>query len=525
MQIVRDLAGYSMGRSDLIRRAMSKKKADVMAEERHNFIHGLDSIGVPGCVKNGIPEKTATAIFDAMEKFAAYAFPKPHGVGYAVVCYQTAWFKHYYPVEFMAATMSSVMDNTSGVAGYIHECKKLGIALLPPDINEGIGGFSVSGNAIRFGLAAIRNVGRGAVEAMVAEREKGGKFRGISDFINRLQSGEAINKRCIESLIKAGAFDSLGGKRVQYMAVYPGIVSGMSQAKKSTVEGQLSLFDLMDGNSDTDEGTNHHTDDLPPLNDMPKRQILADEKEMLGIYVSGHPLSDYEAVLRRYTKHTSLDFSAEKTAEALLETQGQANGESILRDGQEVRYGGLVTAKSVKYTKRDGKPMAFLTVEDMYGTVEVIVFAQLYEKQGYKVQVDKVIVVQGRVSVREEEDAKIVANEILPYEDIPQEQTPPSVQSSRPAQSSPSMKSSPPAQSPTPEKTRTLWLKLAAARDIPLRDVTNILSTYPGDTPVMIYNEKSGQKFAANKNFYIRPSSDLARRLKELLGDDAVKVV
>ncbi|MCL2240671.1 MAG: DNA polymerase III subunit alpha, partial [Defluviitaleaceae bacterium] len=399
MRIVRDLAGYSMGRSDMIRRAMSKKKADVMAMERHNFIHGLEEIGVPGCVRNGIPEKTATAIFNAMEKFAAYAFPKPHGVGYAVVSYQTAWFKHYHPVEFMAATMTSIMDNTGKVAAYIHECKKLGIALLPPDINEGYGAFSVSGTAIRFGLAAIRNVGRGAVEAIVAERAAAGKFHGIADFINRLPGGE-INKRCIESLIKAGAFDSLGGKRVQYMAVFPGIVSGMALAKKSTLEGQMSLFDI----GDEPVTQAFHADDLPPLKELPKRQLLADEKEMLGIYVSGHPLSDYENLLRRYTKHTSLDFAAEDT---------QVN------DGEEVKYGGLITAKSVKYTKRDGKPMCFLSVEDMYGSVEVVVFAQLYEKQGHRLQPEQVLIIQGRVSVREEEDAKIIANELLLYDDIP----------------------------------------------------------------------------------------------------------
>jgi DNA polymerase-3 subunit alpha len=416
-----------------------------------------------------------------MEKFAAYAFPKPHGVGYAVVCYQTAWFKYYHPVEFMAATMTSFMDSAGKVAAYIHECKKMGISLLPPDINEGYGAFSVSGKFIRFGLAAIRNVGRGAVEAIVAEREANGKYQGITDFINRLPGGE-INKRCIESLIKSGAFDSLGGKRVQYMAVFPGILDGMAQAKKSTLEGQLSLFDLEEETTTL----TFHADELPPLKELPKRQLLADEKEMLGIYVSGHPLSDYEAVLRQYTKHTSFHFSSEN------------QGDDAAADGEEVRYGGLITAKSVKYTKKDGRPMCFLTVEDMYGSVEIIVFANLYEKQGHQLQVEKVVIVQGRVSLREEEDAKIISNELLLYDDIPKTNA---------------------------GGEKTLWLKIPASRTIALKNITDILAAHPGGTPVMIYNEQTGQKFAANKNFWVSPGEGLAQKLKDLLGTDAVKLV
>jgi DNA polymerase-3 subunit alpha len=488
MQIVRDLAGFSMGRSDLMRRAMSKKKAGVMENERKIFIYGSPENNVPGCVKNGIPEAVAEKIFNDMSDFAAYAFNKPHAAGYALLSYQTAWLKHYHPVEFMAATMTSIMDNTGKVAAYIHECKKMGITLLPPDINEGHGAFSVSGKAIRFGLAAIRNVGRGAVEAIVAEREANGKYHGIADFINRLPGGE-INKRCIESLIKAGAFDSLGGKRVQYMAVFPGIVNGMALAKKSTLDGQMSLFDLEE---ETTEQT-FHADELPPLRELPKRQLLADEKEMLGIYVSGHPLSDYEATLRQYAKHNSIDFMAE---------------DGTVADGQEVKYGGLITAKSVKYTKKDGKPMCFLTVEDMYGSVEIIVFAQLYEKQGHRLQAEQMLIIQGRVSVREEEDAKIIANELLLYEDIPNK-TPASPSPGTDGEANP----------------KTLWLKIPATRAIALSDITAILSQYPGGTPVMIYNEQSKQKFAANKNFQIHPDAELARKLKDLLGEDAVKVV
>jgi DNA polymerase-3 subunit alpha len=480
MQIVRDLGGYSLARSDLIRRAMSRKQADVMDKERKNFIYGLPEDNVPGCLANGIPEKIATQIFDDMVDFAAYAFNKPHAAGYALLSYQTAWLKHYHPVEFMAAIMTSIMDNTSKVAAYIHECKKMNITLLPPDINEGFGAFSVSGSSIRFGLSAIKNVGRGAVAAIVKEREENGKFAGITDFINRSAPGGEINKRCIESLIKAGAFDSLGGKRVQYMAVFPGIVDGIAQAKKSTLEGQLSLFDL------EEEIQTFHTDELPPLKELPKRQLLADEKEMMGIYVSGHPLSDYETVLRRYTKHTSIDFLADGTN---------------ITDGDDVKYGGLITAKSVKYTKKDGRPMCFLTVEDMFGSVEIVVFANQYEKQGHRLQAEQVVIIQGRASVREEEEAKIIANELLLYDDIPRTDA-----------------------HPTGKQT-TLWLKIPINRTIALRDITDILSSHPGETPVMIFNEQNNQKFAANKNFRIRPDDGLIRKLKELLGSDSVKVV
>jgi len=505
MQIVRDLAGFSMGRSDIVRWAMSKKKAAIMERERQIFIHGSEENNIPGCIKNGIPEAAANKIFDDMNDFAAYAFNKPHAAGYALLSYQTAWLKHYYPVEFMAATLSSIMDNTAKVAAYIYECKKMGITLLPPDINEGFSAFSVSGKSIRFGLAAIRNVGRGAVEAIVNEREANGKFRGITDFINRLQTGE-LNRRCIESLIKSGAFDSLGGKRVQYMAVFPGIVDGIIHASKTTLDGQLSLFDIEEEST----APAYHKDELPPLNELPKRQLLADEKEMLGIYVSGHPLSDYETVLKKYTKHNSVAFL------------GDNDSEDAVTDGMDVRYGGLITAKSVKYTKKDGRPMCFLSVEDMYGSVEVVVFSNLYEKQGFKLQAEQVVIIQGRVSAREEEDAKIIANELLLYDDIPREQI---ADMQAAAANEAARGDAPPADASPAKKLPTLWLKIPLSRDIALKQITDILTVYPGETPVMIFNEHSGQRFAANRNFWIHPEKKLADALKDLLGADAVKVV
>ena len=480
MQIVRDLAGYSMGRSDLIRRAMSKKKADVMEEERKNFIHGLPEAGVPGCVKNGVPEAAAVRIFDDMTDFAAYAFNKSHAAGYAVVSYQTAWLKCYYPVEFMAATMTSYMDSVGKVAGYIHECKKMGIKILPPDVNEGQVAFSVSGNDIRFALSAIRNVGRGVVAAIVAERERGGKFQGITDFIRRL-SDRDLNKRCVESLIKAGAFDSLGGSRAQYTTVFEKIMSGQQLTKKSTLDGQMSLFDLDDASEEA-----YEADDLPKIGELPKRMLLAGEKEMLGIYVSGHPLSDYEEALKKYSDYTSLDFTAESLEDGNI------------KDGQSVKYGGMITAKSVKYTKAENKPFCFLTMEDMYGAVEVIVFNKIYEKFGSRLANEQVLVVQGKLSIREDEDAKIVANDMLLYDDLPQDNAGPS---------------------------RTLWVKVPKGRAVQPSHITDILATYRGDTQVMIYNEAQGRKFLAHRSYWVNLSDDLTRDLEDLLGAGSVRVV
>jgi len=514
MQIVRDLAGYSMGRSDLIRRAMSKKEADVMAQERKNFIYGLPEDGVPGCIANGVPEAAASQIFDDMTDFAAYAFNKSHAAGYAVVSYQTAWLKLYYPVEFMAATMTSYLDSTGKVAGYIHECKKMGIKLLPPDINEGQVAFSVAGNDIRFALAAIRNVGRGIVMAIVKERESGGNFRGITDFIRRM-SGHDINKRCVESLIKAGAFDSLGGSRAQYMTVYENIMSGQQLTKKTTLDGQMSLFDLDESPEDS-----YEPDDLPRIGELPKRMLLANEKEMLGVYVSGHPLSDYEDVLRRYSSYTSLDFSVGDASEegntggysgddypgsdsGYSDASGTASGNDTnaneatpgLTDGQSVKYGGMITAKSVKYTKAENKPFCFLTVEDMYGAVEVVVFNKLYEKFGSKLAADQVVIIQGKVSAREDEDSKIIANDMLLYDDIPQDNA-----------------------------GKTLWVKVPKSRPVPPNHITDILSAYRGDTQVMIFNEAQNRKFLANKSYWVSLSDDLIRALEGLLGSGAVKV-
>jgi len=498
MQIVRDLAGFSLSRSDLIRRAMSKKQADVMAHERQNFVYGIPSQNVPGCVANGIPEAAANKIFDAMTAFAAYAFNKSHGAAYSYITYQTAWLRYYYPVEFMAAIMTSVIDSSDKVASYIRECKKMGIKLLPPDVNEGFATFSVAGNSIRFGLSSIKNVGRGIVNAMVAEREANGKFKGITDFIKRM-AGNDINKRFMESLIRAGAFDSLGGKRSQYIGVFANIMDGQAHTKKSTLSGQLSLFDMDE--SPVEEDT---ADVLPHVNEFPKRLLLFDEKELMGMYVSGHPLAEYEEGLARYSDLTSLDFSDNELEE---------DAEPKIKDGQSVKYGGMVTAKSVKYTKADNKAFCFLTVEDMYGAVEVIVFSKMYEKFGARLQTDQVIVVQGKVSFREDEATKITAQDILFYEDVAYE-----------GGSSHSAPLARKEDAHTPQM-QTFWIKVPKAKPVHLKDITDILTAHHGQTQVMIYNEAQGKRYQAKQEFWVTPNHILMRELEGLLGAGSVKIV
>jgi DNA polymerase-3 subunit alpha len=360
----------------------------------------------------------------------------------------------------------------------------MGITLLPPDINEGFGHFSVSEGSIRFGLSAIKNVGRGAVEAIASERARNGKYKGITDFIRRMENGE-VNKRCMESLIKAGAFDSLGGKRSQYMAAYLGIMNGMSQTRKSIIEGQMNLFEI-DGASEE-----NITDDLPNISEILPRILLNNEKEVLGVYVSGHPLSDYEPAMKPYVANTSIDFRT-----------GDEAAEVSLKDGESVRYGGMIMEKSVKYTKASNRAMAFLTVEDLYGTVEVIVFSNLYEKYGPRLVNEQVLVIQGKVSVREEEDAKIIANELLFYEDIPDA-------ADRPVLA---------------DEKRTVWIKIPKDSAIQPQAITDILQNNRGNTRVYIYNERLNQKLALKENLWVNPCHTLVNDLENVLGGGAVKI-
>ncbi len=502
MQIVRDLAGYSLGRSDLVRRAMSKKKTSVMDEERKNFVYGLGD-DVPGCVKNGISKEAAEIIFDEMVDFAKYAFNKSHAAAYAVIGYQTAWLKIYYPVEFMAALMTSVMDSSAKVAEYINECKKMGISLLPPDINESYGHFSVSSSGsvsrIRFGLSATKNVGRATIAAMVAEREHGGAFKSLTDFINRMESKD-INKRCIESLIKAGAFDSLGGYRSQYMSVYGSIVNGIAGLKKRNIEGQLNLFDMSD---DKDEFIK---DELPNVSEYPQKQLLANEKEVLGVYISGHPLSEYEDFLKLHVSVTSLELlnSAENEEQNL---PNEFSYETEAYTDRVVAIGGIVVGKSVKYTK-DNKAMAFITLEDLYGTVEVIIFPKVYEKFAGRIQEDCVVVAKGRVSIKEDEDAKIICNELIFYNSNQQlQQTEKSAQTTQPEIS---------------PDTKKLWLKIGKESVATIADVTKVLSGRSGKVPVVVYVEETKKRVLLQPEFWVNPTEMLIHELENCLGVGAV---
>jgi DNA polymerase-3 subunit alpha len=400
MQIVRDLAGYTLGRSDSVRRAMSKKKTEVMAKERQYFVYGNEEMGVKGCVANGISETVANKIFDEMTDFAKYAFNKSHAAAYAVVAYQTAYLKYYYPVEFMAALMTSVMDNSGKVSEYMLASKQMGIKLLPPDINEGYSVFSVSDNAIRYGLSAIKNVGRVVIDAIVKERQLNGNFPDLENFIERM-AGKDLNKRSIESFIKAGALDSLEGTRKQFMQVYALILDNINQTRKKSMEGQFTLFDFVD-----EEEKKDYAIKFPDVGEYPKQEMLNFEKEVLGIYVSGHPLEDYERTWRAKVSATTLDFQMD-----------EETGETKLVDGSKQIIGGIVTGKTVKSTKT-GKMMAFVTVEDLVGTVEVVIFPKDYEKYLKYLNEDEKIYVTGRVSVQEEQQGKLICEKIVSFEEI-----------------------------------------------------------------------------------------------------------
>lgn len=403
MQIVMKLAGYDLGRSDLVRRAMSKKKADVMAREREYFVYGNDELHVPGCIKNGIPEEIANKIFDDMTDFAKYAFNKSHAAAYTIVSYQTAYLKCYYPVEFMAALMTSVIDNSSKVAEYIMTCRQMGIEILPPDINEGESGFSVSGGRIRYGLSAIKSVGKPVIDAIVSQRNQSGPYVSLKDFCERL-TGKEVNKRTIENFIKAGAFDSLGATRRQQMMVYVQVLDQVNAEKKKSMTGQMSLFDFVGEEEKQDFDVKY-----PDVGEYDKETLLAFEKEVLGVYISGHPLEEFEAQWRKSVTAVTTDF----------ETDDEL-GTSRVSDGQVVIVGGMITAKTVKTTKNN-QMMAFITLEDLLGTVEIIVFPRDYEKYRPLLCEDAKIYVRGRVSASEDQQAKLICEKIVAFSDIPRE--------------------------------------------------------------------------------------------------------
>ena len=377
MQIVQNLAGYTMGQADNIRRAMSKKKQYVIDAERQNFVYGNEEQGIKGCIANGISEQAANQIYDSMVDFAKYAFNKSHAAAYAVVAYQTAYLKYYYPVEFMAALMTSVIDNTRKVAEYIYSCRQMGIKVLSPDINEGEGRFLATKDGIRYGMYAIKSIGRQVIDIILAEREANGKYITLSDFLSRV-AGREVNKRAVENLIKAGACDGLDGNRQQMLLVYNTLIDNLNQEKKNSLAGQMSLFDLV-----SEEEKKAYEVRFPNVEEYTKEIKLGFEKEVLGIYLSGHPLEEYEEKWRKNISAVTADFMLDEETNAVK-----------IKDNQSVVIGGIITEKTIKYTKQN-KAMAFITVEDLFGTVEVIIFPRDYEKYSRYLNEDEKVFVAG----------------------------------------------------------------------------------------------------------------------------------
>ena len=428
MQIVRDLAGYSLGRADLVRRAMGKKKLDVMAKEREIFINGqVDDDGniiVPGCVRNGIDAESANKIFDEMAEFAKYAFNKSHAAAYAVLSYQTAYLKTYYPAEFMAAMLNSFLGNLDKIPAYIDECKRLNIEILKPDINKSYTRFTVDGNKIRFGLGSVKNVGVGAVDEIVEERKENGEFKDFADFCERIANA-SVNKKCIESLIKAGAFDNFEQTRRTLIESFESIVDSIADSSKKSFDGQVSMFDL-GGASENEMKELKYTYKVMP--EFSERELLSMEKEMLGLYISGHPLDKLRhqielqtnintAMMREAQNTSNLDAEAiegEEKTNIINEIEANSSLNEKLQDGQFVKYAGIITSVKKKFTKTN-KIMAFVTVEDLYGSTEVIVFENCYQNCSNILVEDNIVLVDGRLSIREDEETKIVAREIKEF--------------------------------------------------------------------------------------------------------------
>ena len=476
MQIVQALAGYTLGRSDLLRRAMSKKKGDVMQKERQIFVYGDEETGVPGCIKNGIDEKTANKIYDEMIDFAKYAFNKSHAEAYAVVSYQTAFLKYYYPVEYMAALMTSVIENPSKVAAYIYACRQMNIKILPPDINRGYADFSVDEGNIRYGLAAIKSIGKPIIQTIVEERKEYGEFKNLEDFISRMSTREALNKRAIENFIKAGALDCLGGTRKQFMSIYIQIVDHVNQEKKYSMTGQMSLFDLV-----SEEEKSDFQIQLPKVGEYAKETKLAFEKEVLGVYIRGHPLEEYEEQWQKAISATTLDFQLD-----------EESNHSKVHDGAREIIGGFITEKTMKATKTN-QMMAFVTLEDLLGTVEVVVFPRDYEKNRNLLEVDRKVFIKGRVSEEDDKPSKLICEKVVPFNQI----------------------------------KRELWIQFPDKADYLKNEqiVYGYLADSEGEDEVIIYcqAERAVKRLPKNRNIQIAPQ--VLSKLMNHYGEKRVKVV
>ena len=466
MQIVRDLAGYSLGRSDLVRRAMSKKKTSVMEKERQNFIYGNPEENVPGCISNGIDEKTANKIYDDMIDFAKYAFNKSHAACYAVVAYQTAYLKTYYPVEFMAALMTSVVDNTDKVAGYIYACRQMNIQMLPPDVNTSDMEFSVEDNAIRFGLSAVKSLGRPTIKAIIDERNKS-RFTSMQDFISRLYTD--LNKRTLENLIKSGAFDTFGNNRRQMMSVYARMLDNEAKQGKDAISGQMSLFDLVD-----ESEKSQFEIKMPDVSEYTKEDILAFEKEVLGVYVSGHPLDEYAAMWKKHISAMTTDFEID-----------DETGEPKVKVDSKATIGGMIMAKSVKPTKT-GQLMAYLTIEDLVGTVEVIVFPRTFSTYRNIIERTDKLFITGRVNANADENAKLICESVVPFEDVP----------------------------------RKLWIRFASEEEYLKKaaDLAEELKYSDGKDSIIIYCTKENKRIALPQSRNIRITPDILASLRAQYG-------
>ena len=475
MQIVRDLGGYSLGRSDLVRRAMSKKKQSVMEKERANFVNGNAEEGVPGCAGNGISAEVAGKIYDNMMDFAKYAFNKSHAACYAVVAYQTAYLKYYYPVQFMAALLTSVIDNPQKVAAYIVCCRNMGIEILPPDVNESSGEFGVSGNGVRYALLAIKSVGRPSIEYIYQERKNHGPYKSIHDFLTRIQNGD-VNKRAIENFIKAGALDCLGGTRKQFMYAYVPIMDRLSSGKKNHIAGQMSLMDLLNDDAKEDFEVS-----MPDVGEYTKEELLTMEKEVLGIYISGHPLESYMNIWKNNITATTADFIMD-------EETGMVNAE----DGTTQTVGGMINAKTIKYTKND-KTMAFLELEDLYGIVEVVVFPKDYERNSHLLIEDAKVFVKGRVSLEEDKNGKLICERIIPFDEI----------------------------------GKKLWVRFDTMEQFRQANDTlmGMLKESDGRDQVIIYVAESKQRKTLPPEFNVKADEILLNKLSEKFGENNIKVV
>ncbi|HCH81962.1 MAG TPA: DNA polymerase III subunit alpha [Eubacterium sp.] len=471
MQIVRDLAGYSWGRSDLVRRAMSKKKAYVMEQERKNFIYGNKDEGVKGCVNNGIDEKVAGKIYDDMIDFAKYAFNKSHAACYAVVSFQTAYLKTYYPVEFMAALMTSVIDNTSKVAGYIYACKQMNIGILPPDVNESQMEFTVENGKIRFAMAAIKSLGRPTIQAILKERGENGSFISMQDFVTRMS--HALNRRAIENFVKAGAFDTFGHTRKSMMIVSESMLDSAIKHNKDSMTGQMSLFDFA-----AEEDKKAFEIRIPDVAEYTKEELLGYEKEILGVYVSGHPLDEYTGMVNKYITNVSSDFEVDDEL-----------GETKARDGAIATIGGLITEKTIKTTKK-GQLMAFLTVEDVVGTVEVVVFPNSFTANRVVIDHAEKVFVTGKVQANVDENAKLICDKVVDFASIP----------------------------------RKLWIRFASLSDYEDKkdELYGILYNSDGKDTVVIYCTKENKRLTLPASRTIRVDSELIQKLQAMYGEKNV---